>query len=190
MVRRALKAQRTPWVVSASRTFMASQALPVPSVPPVLQEPIEPMGQWKQGARGQPISQSEGRMNGAMAVTGATGQICAAGLTGSASATGAARSAGRAGSVTIEETVNVRVNFHGYGGEQIAIAICAEGEKIVSGGYKVTDRKPLVSFDSSYRLNDKMWACRHVNTEVRRPCCFPRRPTPLFIVGRTIPLLN
>ena len=95
-------------------------------------------------------------MNGATAVTGATGQICAAGFTGSASATGAAISAGRAGSVTIAETVNIAVNFHGYGGEQIAIAICAEGEKIVSGGCKATDRRPLVFFDSSYRLNDKM----------------------------------
>ena len=157
--------------------------------------------QWVNGNNRQGVNRSpraRAGMNGATAVTGATGQICAAGLTGSASATGAARSAGRAGSVTIEETVNVPVNFHGYGGEQIAIAICAEGGKVVSGGCKVTDRKPLVSFDSSYRLNDKMWACghvgmwacRHVSTEVRRPCCFPRRPTPLFIVSRTIPPPN
>ena len=126
-------------------------------------------------------------MNGATAVTGATGQICAAGLTGSASATGAARSAGRAGSVTIEETVNVPVNFHGYGGEQIAIAICAEGEKIVSGGYKITDRKPLVSFHSSYRLNDKMWACGHRSSST---LLLSATAYALFIVGRTIPLLN
>ena len=136
--------------------------------------------QWVNGNNRQGVNRSSRArvgMNGATAVTGATGQICAAGFTGSASATGAAISAGRAGSVTIAETVNIAVNFHGYGGEQIAIAICAEGEKIVSGGCKATDRRPLVFFDSSYRWNDKMWACGHVGMWA---CEYRSSSTPLL----------